>query len=143
MNVTSYVTRDLLGKTNLQINDHDKYSLTPSIMGGQIQWEKKEVSSPWVDGEFTVSRRKRNVVEALTIDVYGASTATLQTNIATLIEAMTQDNYAIYFNINSTLRIYRCFAADYQVSWDRARMEALTVPVVFNVPRLPNPLSGV
>lgn len=143
LTVAAYVSRTLLGKENLYINDHETYVLTPTIMGGAVSWDKKEASSPWVDGEYTISRRKRNINEQLVINVYGASQIDLQTNIAELVEAFTQDNFGLYFSINNAIRAYKCFAADYQVSWDHTRMHALNVPVTITVPRLPNPISGI
>lgn len=141
--VTAYVTRELLALSPLEVNDHITYALTATIMGGQTAWERNEASSPWVDGEFTVSRKKRNVTEQIVIDVYGADQVELQDNIKTLIEAFTQDNYGLLINVTGAQKAYKCFAADYQVSWTHTRVHALNVPVTFNVPRMPNPLLGV
>ena len=91
--VTAYVTRELLALDNLYINDHLTYALTTTLMGGQSAWDRNEASSPWVDGEFTVSRKKRNVTEQIVIDVYGSDQVELQDNIKTLIQAFTQDNF--------------------------------------------------
>lgn len=143
LTTSASITRTLLGLDELNLNDHVNYSLAAGIMGGQVTWERNEVSSPWVDGELTVSRRKRNVQENIVVNVYGASYAGLQARMQSLIAAFTQDNFAIYFGISGMGRGYKCFAADYQVSWDTARMKALNVPITFMVPRLPNPISGV
>lgn len=143
LTTVAYVTRGLLALDDLDINDHTNYSLAPGIMGGQVTWDRNEVSSPWVDGEITVSRKKRNVQENLIINVYGASQAGLQARMVTLVEAFTQDNYSLAFNINGDIRMYKCFAADYQVSWDQSRNKAMNVPITFMVPRLPNPWRGI
>lgn len=143
LSVVAKVTRSLLGLGDLNINDHSTYRLAgPQVMGGTVSWDRRQVSSPWVEGDITVSRRRTNVMDQITVYVDGANMAGVNTNLQTLITAFTQDRYTLSITVGSQQFAWDCEAADYQVTYDTPHLKSLYVPVVFTVPRRPVALSG-
>jgi len=137
------VTRDYLGDSDLDINDVTHYRVAgPAVFGGTVQWDRKQVSSPVADGDFTIHRRKTNVTETLTVYVTGSDLADMFTNIRTLISAFSQDRYTLQFNVGSAVIQWDCEAAEYSVEMDNVHLHALYTKVNFNIPRKPNPISG-
>lgn len=141
--ITARVTRPALGLGDLDINDHTSYVIAgPSAMSGTVMWDRKQVNAPWVDGDITVARRRQNVMENLSIYVKGSSQADMDTKIATLIAAFTQDRYGLQIIIGSANHAWDCEAADYTVSLDTVHFHALYAQVTFAIPRKPVALSG-
>lgn len=137
------VTRPLIGGGDLDINDHTHYVVAgPMVMGGMVQWDRKTVSAPWVDGDITVARRRGTIMEQLTIYVMGTDQSDLNTNIAALISAFTQDRYAVQLAVGGSDHSWDCEAADYQVEWDTVHVYSKYVRVTFSIPRKPIPLTG-
>lgn len=135
------ITRTLLSLANLELNDHLNFVAAPSSPG-QVQWQRQQVSSPWVDGAYTVNRHREQVMEELTFEVKGSSDANLQTNLGTIVAAFSQANFTITSTFNGTAYAWACEAADYQVVWDGPRHVAKQLQVRFTVPRSPIPTSG-
>lgn len=143
LNVVATVTRAQLGLGDLNINDGNTYTLAgPQIMGGTVTWDRRQVSSPWVDGDVTVARRRANVQDQLTFYVGGSSTANMNLNLQNLIWAFTQDRYTLSITVGSQQFAWDCEAADYSVQIDTPHMKALYVAVTFTIPRKPAALSG-
>jgi hypothetical protein len=143
LSVSALVTRPLLGGGDLNINDHDNFVLAGgAVMGAHVQWDRKTVSAPWVDGDVTVARRRGNVMEQVSVYVLGTSVSDLNTNMSTLISAFTQDRYGLQIGIGGQDFSWDCECADYQVEWDNVHIHALQVKVTFNIPRKPVPLAG-
>ena len=143
LSVVAKVTRSLLGLGDLDINDHSTYRLAgPQVMGGTVSWDRRQVSSPWVEGDITVSRRRTNVMDQITVYVAGSATDNLNLNLQNLLWAFTQDRYTLSITVGSQQFAWDCEAADYQVTYDTPHLKSLYVPVVFTVPRRPVALSG-
>jgi len=143
LSIVAKVTRSLLSMSDLDINDHSSYVVAgPSAMGGQVSWDRRQVNAPWVDGDITVSRRRQNVTEPLTIYVKGSTQAEMDTRIATLIQAFCQDRYGLQMIVGSANHAWDCEAADYQVTLDTVHFHALYAQAVFQIPRKPVALSG-
>jgi hypothetical protein len=137
------VTRSLLSMADLSINDHTNYVVAgPAIMAGSVQWDRKQVSAPWVDGDVTVARRRTNVMEPLSVYVAGTDHAGMMTNLRTLRDAFVQDRYTLAFTINSEMIAWDCEAADYSVLFDTAHVHARYCVATFQIPRKPVPLAG-
>lgn len=131
------------GGGTLDINDGTSYRIAgPSILGGTVTWDRKTVSSPDVDGDFTIHRRRPNVTDMLAIYVKGTTTADLMAKIKTLANAFSQDRYTLAINIGAAANQWDCEAADYSVELDTAHVHALYARVTFNIPRRPEPIQG-
>lgn len=141
--ITARVTRPDLGLGDLDINDHTAYVVAgPSALGGTVSWDRRAVSSPWVEGDITVSRRRGNVMEPLTVYVKGTDQADMDAKIATLVAAFTQDRYGLQIITGGANHAWDCEAADYTVMFDTVHFHALYAQVTFQIPRKPVALSG-
>lgn len=140
MSVT--ITRSSLGLLDLDINDHLNYIVAgPEFLGGQMSWERNQVSSPFVDGDFTVNRRRQNVTENVVIEIMAGSGLELQVNTRVLTQAFSQDEFYMKVEINRATSIYLCEAADYRLITSGPRYVAHQIQSVFSVPRRPIPTS--
>lgn len=136
------VSRPVLGENDLYINTSNYRLVGPNIMGGTVQWDRKTVSSPWVDGDITVSRRRGNVQDNISVYVTGTSQANLQSNIATLIAAFTQNRYTLQIQIGDATYAWDCETADYSIQMDTVHFHARYVVVTFTIPHKPALLVG-
>lgn len=140
---TAQVTRTLLGLGNLNVNDHLNYITTTQIMGGTVSWQRNAVSSPYVDGDVTVSRRRANVTDQFVINVLGATHAQIKTNLTTLINAFMQDEFDLLLSADGATYQYKCETSDYSVEWNHAKWHDNLVTVSFQVMRKPIAIQGV
>lgn len=136
------ISRTLLSLSALELNDHVKFYIGAESQPGQVTWQREQVTSQFVEGDFTVSRRRGNVMETVTLEVLGDNQAQLQTNLAELIAAFKQDSFTLTTTFNGTSYAWACEAADYQVLWSGPRMVANQIQVQFQVPRKPIPTIG-
>ena len=136
------VSRTALGLADLDINDHLAYYLTPAFLGGTVSWTRQQVTSPFIDGAVTTYRTRGVVSEQVGVEVLGADVAELNTNLAALLAAFTQDAFHLAVAIGDEDFEYACEAADYQVGWSGPRWLATQLQVVFTVPRQPVPIAG-
>ncbi len=143
LTVAASVTRDDLGLGTLNINDHSNYILTSTILGGTVAWQKNQVSSPYVDGDITITRRRPTVMEPFEVHVYGTSGGSLMTNASTLITAFSQDSFSLSIAINSATRQYECEAADYTIEYAHTKFSVNMCTVRFQLPRSPVPTVGI
>lgn len=136
------VTRSLLGLADLNINDHLNYAIGPTFLGAQVQYQRNQAASVFLNGAVTVTRNKQMVTEQVQVEVYGGSTAGLQTNLSTLLTAFGQDSFTLAISINGQTQSYACEAADYQLMWTGPRWISKQVQVEFQLPRQPDALTG-
>lgn len=134
-NLSAHVTR--AGHPNLDINDHLNFIIATGFMGGQVSWDRKQISSPYMDGEHTISVHARNVEETVQIHVYGDNHPSLVSNARTLVEAFTQPRYDVVIDINGAVSIYHCETANYSIEWSTAKFASNMTTVTFVVPRKP------
>lgn len=142
LQVIAKVSRPVLGGGDLYINTGDYRLVGYTQMGGTVQWDRKQASAPWVEGDVTVSRRRTNVSESVRVYVTGTDQSDMQTNIATLVDAFTQDRYTLQIQIGNTNWAWDCEAADYSVEMETAHLNSLYVMCSFLVPRRPLMLAG-
>ena len=144
LSIAALVSRDLLhgGPTDLDINDGTTYLLGTRIMDGQVTWERTQVKGPWTDGDFTVNRRRGNVIDTVTVWVNGQSQAALSGNISQLITAFSQDTFTLSIAMGGAQYAWTCEAADYSVAMEHANVINKKVLVTFSVPRYPVPIVG-
>jgi hypothetical protein len=137
------VTRAQLGLGNLNINDHISYYCAAQFLGGSMTWNRQQISSPYMDGSVTVNRTRGVVMEPVAVEVLGSTDTALQTNMATLLAALSQDTFDLLVGIGSAQYQYLCEAADVQnAGWSGPRMIAKQAQIVFQVPRQPVPILG-
>jgi hypothetical protein len=137
------VNRDALALLPLEIADGNPYFVSTQFLGTGISWDRQTVSSRWVDGDYTVSRRRGNVVEQVAVEVRCASTLALRLATEVLIAAFTQDNYTMTVTVDGQVWAYQCEAADYQaLQWSTPRLAAHQGQMLFGVPRRPIALAG-
>ena len=137
------VSRTLLSLADLDINDSVNYLVGNQILGSGVSWERKQVSSPWVDGDFTVTRRRPNVSDKIEVRVYGGDQEELKDNLESLVEAMTQDNFILNLTLDAQSYSYSCESADYQISWGKELRHSNQTIVTFQIPRKPVALAGI
>ena len=144
LGVVAHVSRPALGGGDLDINDHSSYVLAgPSILSGQVTWDRKQVSAPWVDGDITVARRRGNSTEPLSIYVKGTSQSDLDTRMGSLRDAFFQDRFTLHIIVGTANHAWDCEAADLtQVLFDTAHVYNKYVLMTFAIPRKPIPLAG-
>lgn len=142
--VTAYVSRAQLSLADLNVNDHAKYVVAaPQAFGGAVQWDRKQVSVPWVHGDFTTQRRMVNATEPITFYVAGSSQSDLDTNLGELKAAFMQDRFTFQMVVDGANHAWDCEAGDVSgVTYDTAHVAARYVAVTFSVPHRPIPLAG-
>ena len=143
VNISCKVNRDALALLPLEIADGNPYYLATQFMGAAVSWDRQTVSSRWVEGDYTTSRRRGNVTEQVAVEIRCVSTLALQLAMDALIDAFTQDNYTMTITIDGRIWAYQCEAADYtNMMWTTPRLAAHQGQVVFGVPRRPVALAG-
>ncbi len=143
LTVVAAVTRTDLGLDPLDINDHSKYVLTTTILGGSVAWQKNQVSSPYVDGDITITRRRPTVMEPFEVYVYGTNGSTLMSNTEALIDAFSQDSFSLSITINGATRQYACETADYTIEYTHTKFASHMCTVRFQLPRSPIATVGI
>lgn len=136
------ITRTELGLPPLSVNDHLNYILGDEQLGGTNSWKRQSVSSPYVDGEFTVNRTLGIVEERLSIDCLGADSYSLQVAIAALVDAVSQSRWTLTMRVDDSVWAYDCEAADYTVGWEKSRRMVFRSTVLLAVRRQPRLLTG-
>jgi hypothetical protein len=127
----------------LDINDHSNYIVAgPEFMGGQISWDRTQVSSPFADGAVTTMRKRGVVTENVAVEVLGDDTTEVQANVKALVQAFMQDSFIMSVSFDSAVSTYQCEASDYKIVTSTPRWAAKQVQVMFSVPRHPIPLTG-
>lgn len=126
----------------LNINDQLDYIVGNDIMGAMVTYDRQTVSSPYVNGDITVHRRRGTVSEKFSVYVLGDTQTELQTNIRTLIQAFSQDKFNLSLMLDGIEWSYMCEASDYQVEWANTNFFAQKVKVTFTLLRSPIALVG-
>jgi hypothetical protein len=144
VNISAVINRDLLGLLPLELADGNPYLLSSQFLGAAVTWDRQTVGSRWVDGDYTVSRRRANVSEQIAIEVVADNMLDLRTAMMTLINAFTQDHFTLTVTVDGVVFAYDCEAGDYtNAMWNTPRLAASRGQVVFTVPRRPIAAAGV
>jgi hypothetical protein len=138
------INRDALALQPLDIAVSPYYLAATPFLGASVSWDRQTVSSRWVDGDTTTSRRRGTVMEPLAVEIMAPDMATLKDYVQTLIEAFCQDAYTMTIRVDGELWIYNCEAADYtNLMWTTPRLVAAQGQVQLTVPRRPVAAVGV
>lgn len=136
------LSRTLLSLPALNLNDYTNYYFAGQNTPGAVSWVRNQVSSPYVDDDFTVSRRRGKVMESLLVEVLGSTQTALRDNLAALVNAVVQDTFILTVSFAGVSYAWACESADYQVIWSGPRMVARQVQMALTIPRSPVPSAG-
>jgi hypothetical protein len=140
LTVSLQVTRE--GSTSLELNDGVTYILTDRVTPGPITWRRESVTSPYLDGEFTVSRVREESDLQLVVDVIGTTLSEIDTAVEVLIDALTQPAFEITFTVEDVTYQWSCEAGDYVMAFENVRFYNRRTTVAFTIPRHPVPIQG-
>lgn len=143
IDISCLVSRDSLGLDPLEIADGNPYYLATQFLGAGVSWDRQQVSSRWVDGDITTSRRRGNVSEQVGVEILAGDMLTLKIYMQALVDAFIQDAYTMTVTLDGQIFGYTCEAADYQnAMWNTPRLAACQGQIMFGVPRRPVALAG-
>ena len=137
------VSRTALGLAPLDICDGLDYYVSPTFFGGQVSWNRTQVTSPFVDGSTTTNRTRQMVTEPCTVEIITDNPGDLHDAMDALVDAMIQDAFTITITMDGETYKYQCEAADYQRIWMGPREIAHQGQLVLSIPRQPVALVGV
>lgn len=104
----------------------------------QQTFRKQSVESRWVDGSFVVHSVRENVIEQVSVYVYGATHTDWLQKLLALQAAFSQLSYSMIFTYGGTTTEYwSCQPADFTVRTQQEFQVAKMALVQAQVPRLP------
>lgn len=143
MQTAASISRPELGLADLNINDHTNYYVAPGTFGATVSWRRQTVSSPWIEGQFTVGAVRDQVEDKLVVEVKGADQLSLQNNVKALIDAISQSSFSMTMSLDTAYYTYACEASDYTIDWTNTRWIGRQVQVTIALRRSPVPVNGV
>lgn len=124
--------------TWLDVNNGTSYKVSKgSFEESTTTFRREEVTSPFVEGKFTVNALRENVSEKLSIRVSGADTISVQNNVTALINAVKANQFLIQVTLGNAQQIWFCFASDYSVNTQMEYLHARQALVNVTVTRYP------
>jgi hypothetical protein len=137
------VSRDSLGLPPLEIATSPDYYIGTQFLGANVQWDRQQVGSQFLDGMVTVNRHRQMVTEQIAVEITADTMTDVQTKMGDLITAFIQNSFTMVVHAGGSSRVYNCEAADYQdASWTTPRMAGAQGQVLLSVPRQPAALYG-
>lgn len=103
----------------------------------QVSWRRSDVSSPFVEGSWTVNAVRENVTETLDVWVRCEDTSALAVAVEELLAALSQLNYGIELTFDNVRSFYQCYVADVAVKSPREFRFSRMAQVSAQVPRHP------
>lgn len=114
------------------------YELHPDTAAEQeTSWRKQEASNTFVEGSFTTSAVRENVIEALSIWVNGDTQDEVDQRKFELLRRFGQRKYTVTLVLAGVTQVWSCFPAAYGVQTRHEYLHAPTTLVNAKVPRLP------
>lgn len=142
MDLSVIITRTELSLADLELNAAPYTVVGDGIEPGQTELERHQATSPFVDGTYTISSKRNQPSMVITLDVRGDTTAEINTNVDTLVNAFDQDVFEVAVTIDGQSFRWRGERADRGVGWRKERWHAYVVRAAFQFPRHPIPLTG-
>lgn len=139
--VSLSVDRTYIGLTSLSLNT-DGYKIGAGAEFFSGTFRRREIASPWVDGEMEIDHVASNVQMVIPVECRADTPLAVQAMVAELAEALSQPRFTVSLYLGSGFWQFACFPGDRQVDYSRERLHANQVLVVCTVPRLPHPLVG-
>lgn len=138
----SSVTRTELALPDLNLNDHLNYIVVNQILGAQVQWRRQAVTSPFIEGQYTVGRVRDVVTDKFAVQVLGADQATMFGNLQALLAAFNQDYFNLSITLDNQMLTFACEASVYTVDFSQERIWARQMLVTFDLRRQPISVNG-
>lgn len=140
--VTLAVERDELQLGWLDVIPSNGYYITRDGIGpGGLDHDKVHATSPFVDGDFLVHKRKTMQNIPLSVNVKATSASQLHSRIATLTEAFEQFQYVIQVVIDGKEFVWTCETANWSIgsggAWEDLKLRSYIQTVSLDVPRFP------
>lgn len=102
-----------------------------------VTWRRSDVSSPFVEGTWTVNAVRENVTEQLDVWVRCSSTGDLAVAVEELLGALAQLNFGLELTFDDVRSFYQCYVADVTVKSPRELRFSRMAQVSAQVPRHP------
>lgn len=109
-----------------------------SLTSQAYTWRRQNVSSDWLEGEYTNRAVRGNVVEPLAVIVRGGTPFELAQRINDLKDAFGQTQYQVVLRFGDLQETWSCFPADYTIEAEQAMRFATLAVVRAQVPHLPS-----
>ena len=124
----------------IDLNDRAAgYELGPeAFTTAATSHRKGEISSEWMEGTFVTRSVRENIIETVSVYVYGDSAHQLAVRQQALTDGFDQLSYAMVVRFEDAEESWDCWVADYTTS-TRAEMRRTNMSLVTaQVPRLPS-----
>lgn len=143
MTTSGLITRPILGLSDLSIVDDPYDVIIDGLNVGPGTWRRATAESPFVSGRVLAGAVLDVATRSFQIDVAGTSLEDVQTNIGTLIAAVSQFSYELSLTLD-TGATYRwaCEPADWAVGFTFQHVLGLIAPVSLLIPTSPLPVTG-
>lgn len=129
--------------SELDLNDETNYILGKNLRVGSVTWRKESATSPFVHGRVPIYEVKDAAESSIVVYVLGSTHAALTTNVATLLEAFTEQySYELRLQVEGQDYHWRCERADYEVGFATETLNARFVPVTLSFFRHPVAVQG-
>lgn len=116
----------------------EAYELHPDTAANQeINWRKQEAANQFVEGSFTTSAVRENVIEDLSIWVNGDTQDEVVQRQFELVGRLGQRKFTITLELAGVTQVWTCFPAACTVQTKHEYLHAPTTLVTAKVPRLP------
>lgn len=119
-------------------DDHSVYRLEATTREErQVSFRKQEVTSPFVEGSYLITAVRENVVENVSLYVYGDSQVQMDQRLEAVLERLEVPRYRMYWRSDGVEERWDCQAASYTVRTQREFQYAKMALVKAQIPRLP------
>lgn len=108
-----------------------------ALASRSVQQRRIEAKNPFLEGTYTVSALRENVMETISVYVRGANAFEVHQGVRRLCEALDQRKFRMQLEFDGAVHQWSCMAADYQVESQREFIHARMAKVVAQVPRHP------
>jgi hypothetical protein len=112
---------------------------------GARTWERQLATSPVVHGSIETAARLVDIDGTFTVNVFGSSAASVQSQISTVVGAVSAKSWILYVDPSGTgaaTYAWKCRRADVGIGLTRQAIHGVVVPVLVSYQRAPIPISG-
>lgn len=141
---TGTISRTELSLGTLAIGTTTPYrvSMDEGLQAGTVTRRRTTASSPFVEDVVETNSVRDEAFIALTVYVTGTDLSTIQSNVQTLITALSQSTYTLTVITGGATYAWACRAADYSLRFDIIHSQGKQGTVVANIPRSPIATTG-
>lgn len=123
----------------LELNDGQDLVLAKETFSeATVGKRKTDATNPYLEGSFTVSALREEVMETVAIYVYGISHFDMLTKVRVITDAFDQPYYRLIINIEENAwQVWQCNSANYRIDTSQELLHAKMAKVTLEVPRHP------